>query len=377
MPQNIYTVEIDGKQYVLEGDHPPTEAEARAAIGSAPAEKSGPDWDYAPTLGGMVGGIGGLLLGGPMGAVAGATAGGAIGGAAKTYMQSPDSETRGADTAIGGAVEGIKQGALEAGPQMISGLLRKAAPHAMDMGLQRTPTDRLNFPNTPKRLVDEGIIPTGDRPQKALSATEGQVQARTTAYDAAHPVNRIDPDAMAQEARTSAYGEGKLGGLGDQPGPEDAELNRLVEEYLKQNTRTRSLGETVQQKRSYQARSKYSNRPNAPTQTSNELNFNAGIADANRSAAIKADPSLEGLLAKEQDLIGGVQAAKLRSAKSIPLETMGTVGALGRAVGLRNPTVMGGGSILMDRLGKAGQLSPAMMRAVQLALRARMQQQTE
>jgi hypothetical protein len=34
MPQHIYTVEIDGKQYDLEGDHPPTEAEARAAIGS-------------------------------------------------------------------------------------------------------------------------------------------------------------------------------------------------------------------------------------------------------------------------------------------------------------------------------------------------------
>lgn len=34
MPTNIYTVEIDGKQYDLEGDHPPSEAEARGAIGA-------------------------------------------------------------------------------------------------------------------------------------------------------------------------------------------------------------------------------------------------------------------------------------------------------------------------------------------------------
>lgn len=34
MPTNIYTVEIDGRQYDLEGDHPPSEAEARGAIGA-------------------------------------------------------------------------------------------------------------------------------------------------------------------------------------------------------------------------------------------------------------------------------------------------------------------------------------------------------
>lgn len=36
MPQTIYTVEIDGRQYDIEGDRPPTEAEARAAIASMP-----------------------------------------------------------------------------------------------------------------------------------------------------------------------------------------------------------------------------------------------------------------------------------------------------------------------------------------------------
>lgn len=38
MPQKIYTVEIDGTQYDIEGDRPPTEAEARQAIGASKPE---------------------------------------------------------------------------------------------------------------------------------------------------------------------------------------------------------------------------------------------------------------------------------------------------------------------------------------------------
>ena len=38
MPQQVYTVEIDGTRYDLEGDRPPTEAEARAAIGATPRQ---------------------------------------------------------------------------------------------------------------------------------------------------------------------------------------------------------------------------------------------------------------------------------------------------------------------------------------------------
>lgn len=38
----IYTVEIDGKQYDLEGDHPPSEAEARSAVGSVAPQQATP-----------------------------------------------------------------------------------------------------------------------------------------------------------------------------------------------------------------------------------------------------------------------------------------------------------------------------------------------
>lgn len=50
----VYTVEIDGKQYDLEGDHPPSEAEARSAIGSHqsvdPTAAATAAWKPPPTL---------------------------------------------------------------------------------------------------------------------------------------------------------------------------------------------------------------------------------------------------------------------------------------------------------------------------------------
>lgn len=36
MPRSIYTVEIDGREFDIEGDRPPSEAEARAAVGAQP-----------------------------------------------------------------------------------------------------------------------------------------------------------------------------------------------------------------------------------------------------------------------------------------------------------------------------------------------------
>jgi len=54
----VYTVEIDGKQYDIEGDRPPTEAEARAAVQSYKPEPAiakqagapGPQWPGAARL---------------------------------------------------------------------------------------------------------------------------------------------------------------------------------------------------------------------------------------------------------------------------------------------------------------------------------------
>lgn len=258
---------------------------------------------------------------------------------------------------------GSLMGAALVGPVLrtTGNALRRAAPQAMDMGLQRTMADRLEFPNTPHRLVDEGIIPTEPNIRGALRATEQKVTDRAAAYDAAHPIGPVDPDTLAAKARDAAFTEGRVGGLGNTPGPESHELDALQQRYLAQNTRSRSLAETIDQKRAYQARASYASRPNAPTVTNNELNFNKGLAAANRETAIAMQPSLADDLAKEQDLIGALTAREKLDAKSMPLSTVGTLKSL---LLLRNPTVMGGAGITLDRTGRAAQtLDPMAVRA--------------
>lgn len=271
--------------------------------------------------------------------------------------------------AIGGLLTAL---AVPAAMKGTSAALRWAAPQAMDMGLQRTMADRLEFPNTPQRLVDEAIIPHGQNVQNALTATEQGVNAKTAAWDAAHPnphmiaVKGAQPPQMADQAAGFAVNEGKVAGLGNVPGPEDAEIARIKDQYLSQNTRPRNLSETVEQKRSYQSRARYNNRPNAPTQTNNELNFNKGIAAANRTEAIRMEPSIGPDLAKEQDLLGALSAVQKMGAKSTPLSTIGTAKTL---LGLRNPTIMGSSAIALDRTGQALQgLSPELVRAALLDL---------
>lgn len=243
-------------------------------------------------------------------------------------------------------------GMIATGPALkaMGGTLQKIAPEAMDMGLQRTAAQRLEFPNTPKRLVDEGIIPRKNNVQNALDATERKVNTQAVDFDAAHQVGPVDPDSIAQSGHDFAHKEGRVGGLGNVPGPESAELNALQKQYQAQNTRSRSLAETIDQKRAYAARSKYSARPNAPAVTNNELNFNKGVAGANREAAIKLNPELEADLAKEQDLIGAKAAQQMAEAKSTPLSTVGTAKTI---LGLRNPSIMGGAAIGLDRVGRA------------------------
>jgi hypothetical protein len=219
----------------------------------------------------------------------------------------------------------------------------------MDMALARNMAQKLDFPGASTRLIEEGIVPTGENVQTALSATEDAVNAAAAKFDAANPIHRVDPDTLARSAQDFAFKEGKIGGLGNVPGPEVAELDALAQKYLGENTRTRNLGETIDQKRSYQARSNYNNRPNAPTQTNEGRNFSKGLARANRAEAITLDPSLEALLSKEQDLMGALTAQKLRDAMSAPPTTVGAAKAL---LGLRNPTLMGNAAIAADRTGQ-------------------------
>ena len=365
------------------------QAMASMAGGSAPAKPRAPQTISEPTTfaGGflrslhnqaldalpMIGATAGSMLTAPgfeFGApVAGAALGGAGGAALRSAIQQMESGRPQTASSVAGdmAIQGAVQGGIQGATQGVGRILTKMAPSVMDMGLKRTAADRLAFPSTPARLVNEGIIPRGQNVQRALTATEGKIGSEAARFDAANPMGRVDPDALAQTGRDFAHQSGKVGGLGNVPGPEAAELDKLQQNYLNQNTRSRTLGETIEQKRAYQARAKYSSRPNAPTVTNNELNFNEGVAGANRAAAIKLNPALEGDLAKERDLIGALTAQQNAEAKAMPLSTVGSARTL---MGLRNPTMMGGAAIGADRLGRGLQspLTPAALRAAILAL---------
>ena len=323
--------------------------------------------DALPMIGGTLGAM--ATAPGIGASIAGASIGGAGGAALRSAIQQMESgrpQTAG-NVAGDMAIQGAAQGGIQALTHGTGRILTKMAPSVMDMGLKRTAADRLAFPSTPARLVNEGIIPRGQNVQRALTATEGKIGSEAARFDAANPMGRVDPDALAQTGRDFAHQSGKVGGLGNVPGPEAAELDKLQQNYLNQNTRSRTLGETIEQKRAYQARAKYSSRPNSPTVTNNELNFNEGVAGANRAAAIKLNPALEGDLAKERDLIGALTAQQNAEAKAMPLSTVGSVKTL---MGLRNPTMMGGAAIGADRLGRSLQspLTPAALRAAILAL---------
>jgi hypothetical protein len=421
-----------------------------------PSAPSGPNYDMASTLGGMVGGLGGFAVAGPPGAIAGAGLGGLVGEAANQYFNPVNKPTTAIDAMGRMTQAGLIQAAGEGASQGIGAALKRVAPAIMEMGLQRTRADRMKFPDTARRLVDEGIIPRQNNVQNALDATESKMLADATAFDAQRPrvagllgparqavpmgptpvpaggqpatlaadmtqprlvgpvgnaeelgrrtwtpayggqgsgptavadtvsgpgiimrpmnappgrgapTSMVDPAVIAQSARASAMREGRIGGLGSEPGPEVDELDDLAAEYLRQNPRPRNLQETIEQKRAYQARAKYSSRPNAPAVTSNRLNFNAGVASANRQEAIRLNPAIEVDLKKEQDLLGALEAQKNAEARPSPGLLTGKVAAL---MGLRNPTMMGAGAITADRLAKmmADPKTPAAVRAAILA----------
>lgn len=383
MPK-VYTVQLDGKTYDLEGgDTPPTEADVRAAVASMPHTEAKPmSWGglgsavlsgagtALKTLGSDVAGMAGMALhpletAKGLAAMPAAIAEGvrtiaahptASAGALASYVAEHPAEM------VGHAAGFFVPGAAAKG---VGGALRTVSPKVMDAGLWRSAAQRMDFPGTPQRLVDEGIIPTPTRVQNAIRTTEHSVDAM--AQQQAGPASRrVLPSRMADQAEQFAIREGRIPGLGDMPGPEVADLQQVKNQYLAQNTRARDLPETIAQKRAYQARTSYSARPNAPTQTNESVNFNKGIAAANREAAIRMEPRLEGELAKEQDLIGALDAVTRTDAKGTPLVANGLV----RKMILRQEP-MGAAAIGLDRMGRAAS-SPWTTQALRAALLAQM-----
>lgn len=239
MPQDTYSVNIDGEWYDLQGDHEPTEAEARAAVGAGPSVeekrsmrgRSGGTDDYAgpdTMFGGVMRGIGqnvkDFAIGTGKGLVdvvnpatylksyadisaaqssdewrkRGGNADGLPVMGAASFPQPEDlrqaymAVQNAPDATLGGRVVGNVAGSLLL-PSAVKGagrLLTKAAPRVMDMALNRTRLDRLEFPDTGQRLVDMRIIPHGDNVEKAMTATEKALNAEISTAERYRPTVR-------------------------------------------------------------------------------------------------------------------------------------------------------------------------------------------
>lgn len=122
MPQNRYTVELDGKRYVLEGDSPPTEDDVRALAGSAPPEPSKTREENIAAQSGVLdkvsispeGHVGTDVLSNAYDATVGGMVAGAK-GLAKGLIRSPydlAKNVAGLATALPGAVRGIDDALL-------------------------------------------------------------------------------------------------------------------------------------------------------------------------------------------------------------------------------------------------------------------------
>jgi hypothetical protein len=321
------------------------------------------------TVGAMVGGVvaapltGGASLLPAMAATGLGAAGGAGLGMLTSAALDPNSPAP--NTSQGVLRTMAKEGAIaagsEGGTRLVGMGLKALAPKVMDTGLWRTGAQRMEFPNTPQRLVDEGLLPTSQRVQTALTGAEQGIQAKATAFDAAHPISPVDPDTLAAEAHATAMKTGRVADLGNVPGPDAASVDAAKAQYLRENTATRSLSDTIAQKRAFQQRASYNPRPLADNPTGGQLNFDTGMAAANRNAAIKLDPSLEADFSRQQDLLGAKNALGFTEARGTPL----TVGGIARHT-LMLPVPLGGAAIGMDRIGQVLR-NPALLRAAMLS----------
>lgn len=246
MPQQIYTVELDGKHYDLEGDHPPTEAEARAAIGAmkpvASHESSAPErtWtdtavDLLPTAGGVVGGLAMSELG-PVGAAVGAGGGGMVGERVKQYVNALRGKealpSQGeAVSRMGG--EGLTQAGAEVGGRMIGAGLR-----TVGRGLYRAGAmPILQMTSKYDDLINTGLkerVPvskSGLAKAKAL-ATEAK-DTKAVAVQAAGTKAGIRTRGVVDDALQKAgpmADKQRRAGLGDPMGAFNERADRIVTE---------------------------------------------------------------------------------------------------------------------------------------------------
>lgn len=183
----IYTVEIDGKQYDIEGDRPPTEAEARAAVGAftappqtvqqQPPAAQAPARGMLPMAGGFVGSLVGTV-GGVPGRIAGAGVGGAIGKGAELFLDDKDDTFTDSLAAMG--LEGGKQAGLEAAGGLLGKGLKYGGSRLYQSVLKPSRALRAEFPTVVDDAINAGVS-VGRRGAEKAGQLVSQAGAATRA----------------------------------------------------------------------------------------------------------------------------------------------------------------------------------------------------
>jgi hypothetical protein len=245
-----YQVTLDGKTFVVEGDRPPSEDEARQAFAAYQPPKAEPAKPEERSVSGFLGNVassGGKFIkdtitGLPEAAKMAATGWGmvtdplnhtkdfeslrenaprimsAAGAALKnryggvqqikdTLYNDPVGVASDISTVMMPAKAGLNGGGFTklaniAGTvgeatnpaKYLVGMpgkaLKAAATPLYEAGLSRTPTMRADFPNAAARGVSEGVIPTPSRVQSVLTAAEEKLTGKVAAHDRARPTVR-------------------------------------------------------------------------------------------------------------------------------------------------------------------------------------------
>lgn len=290
----------------------------------------------------------------------------------------------GGGEAIGGLLTGL---ALPPVAKGVGRGLQKLAPSVYEMGLNRLPAMKTEFPNAAQRGIQEGIIPTQSRVQQVLNTAEQQTLRPVRAYDAANPPG-IDPLIIAAKAGGSAIDGGKLLDRGIRQ-PALNEVNDLTGQFNAENAVPMTAERVLDLKRAEQGlanpayRAAEKGRPVGDV----EQLWHKGTGSAAREELINKVPETEAALGREQDLIGLLQGAERGANGPSALRHMISLmtGSTGIASGhpftgiatataneaMRNPVVMGSAGIGLDRLG--GLLAnPQMSQAIRAALIARL-----
>lgn len=211
-----YEVTLDGRRFVLTGDHPPTEDEARSAIGIKPVasheQAKAPErtWadtakDLLPTAGGVAGGvIGGAA--GPVGAVAGAGLGGMWGEAMRKGL-SPDTGQSVPEAAGDVAAQGAIQAGSEVGGRVIGAGLKAGAGRLYQSALKPTMAARAEYPNLVKTGLAEAIpVSKGGAEKAAGLVTKSKGAADTLVSDRQTFLQRLGPQAATIDPKQAVGG---------------------------------------------------------------------------------------------------------------------------------------------------------------------------